>query len=254
MGYLTHCFPQRVRACNNNNYNFKNTQPVNYLSHFLLTEKLMPVLKKSVYPKVVQIASGFHYAVDGSDLSTHHGTRDPMASQKGGSHGFLFFRGQRQYCNSKFAQLMHARSLQQHHGIRAVSACPAWVGTQIGQKNGTLAHSFFEATAFPMEGYGLSSILYAILDPKIDRSEDDFYVNIDFFHGMPNPFDWMPSWTYETIPIRDMIAASGAYSVAYILQRFWAIRGQGMAAKQSYDPSLQEELYTWSRQAVAQWI
>ena len=197
-----------------------NKNTVNYLSHFLLTEKLMPVLKKSPYPKVVQVASGFHFAVDGSDLSTHRGTRDPIASQKGGSHGFLLFRGQRQYCNSKFAQILHARSLQQHYGIHAVNACPGWVGTQIGPKNGTLGHAFFASTAFPVEGFGLSSILYAILDPNIETKED-YYVNIDFVHDRPNVIDSLPPWSYQRLPLRDAIVGSSAYSVTYIFQRFF---------------------------------
>lgn len=213
----------------------------------------MPVLKKSPYPKVVQVSSGFHFAVDGSDLSTNHGTRDPIASIKGGSHGFWFFRGQRQYCNSKFAQILHARSLQQHHGIHAVNACPGWVGTQIGPKNGTLGHAFFTSTAFPMEGFGLSSILYAILDVKKDTKED-YYINIDFVHERSNPLDLLPSWTYQILPIRDIIVGSAAHTVMYFFQRFVAYRDTGKPAIQSYDRNLQEELYAWSRQAVAPWL
>lgn len=229
------------------------TFTVNYLSHFLLTEKLMPVLKKSSYPKVVQVSSGFHFAVDGSDLSTNHGTRDPIASQKGGSHGFLFFRGQRQYANSKFAQILHTRSLQQHYGIRAVSSCPAWVGTQIGPKNGTIGHALFASTAFPVEGFGLSSILYAMLDPNIDTKED-YYMNVDFAPDKPNPLDQLPPWTYQTFPLRDMIVGGSAISVTYIFQRFAALRSTGKPAMQTHDQNLQEELYTWSRQAVASWL
>lgn len=231
------------------------TFTVNYLSHFLLTEKLMPVLKKSPHPRVVQVTSGFHFAVDGSDLSTNQGTRDPIASQKGGSHGFFLFRGQRQYANSKFAQVLHTRSLQHRHGIRAVSACPGWVGTEIGPKNGTVGHTFFTSTAFPVEGFGLSSILDAILDADLNNTDDaDYYMNVDFGNGRPNPLDELPSWAYQQFPLRDIIVGSFAYSVTFLFQRFATLRGTGKAAMQTYDQSLQEELYTWSRQAVAQWL
>ena len=61
---------------------------VNYLSHFLLTEKLLPLMEKSSeHPKILQISSTFHYGVDGSDL----GGAAPVASQPGGSHGFVGF-------------------------------------------------------------------------------------------------------------------------------------------------------------------
>ena len=45
---------------------------VNYLSHFLLTEKLAPLLSASPRPVVVQTSSSFHWAVDGSDLVPGH--------------------------------------------------------------------------------------------------------------------------------------------------------------------------------------
>lgn len=99
---------------------FDQAWGVNYLGHFLLTEKLMPLLKASKSPKVVQVSSRFHLAVDGSDISTNNGSQDPIVSQPGGSHGFFFFRSQRQYGNSKFAQILHARSLVDKYGIRSV--------------------------------------------------------------------------------------------------------------------------------------
>ncbi len=212
----------------------------------------MTLLEKSQHPKVVQVSSRFHLAVDGSDLSTHGGTVNPTASQKGGSHGFFFFRSQRQYGNSKLAQILHARAIHERYRIRAVSICPTWVGTQIGAKNGTLAHTFFESTAFPMDGFGLSSILHAILD--FHSVEDDFYINTDFGTKATSPLDTLPSWTYQWLPIRDMIVGSGAFSFVFLLQRFFATRDTGRSSIQSYDKTLQEELYTWSRKAVSKWL
>lgn len=224
-------------------------ESVNYLSHFLLTEKLMPLLRKSPNPKVVQVSSRFHLAVDGSDLSTLHGSMNPIASQKGGSHGFFFFRSQRQYANSKLAQILHARAFRDHYGIRVVSSCPTWVGTQIGAKNGTVAHSFFESTAFPFSGFGLSSILHAMFDTESDEDED-FYINTDF----GAPLDNLPSWTYRWLPIRDILVGTGAFSFVFLLQRFFTTRTTGRSSIQSYNKTLYDELFIWSRQAVAQWL
>lgn len=90
-------------------------------------------------------------------------------SQKGGSHGFFVYRSQGQNANSKLAQILHARAITRRYPtVRAVSACPTWVGTQIGAKHGTLMHSLFERLAFPMDGFGLSSILHAIFDVEED--------------------------------------------------------------------------------------
>jgi hypothetical protein len=224
----------------------------------------MPLLQNSQHatPKVVQVSSRFHFAVDGSDLSTYGGTQEPIASQEGGSRGFAFFRSQRQYGNSKMAQILHARSLQEQYGskIRAVSACPTWVGTQIigASTSGTWVHSLFESTAFPMDGFGLSSILHAILDtPKgDDDDDDDFYINSFGFGGISGgtPVDRLPAWTYQWLPIRDVLVGGSAFSFVYVLQRFFATRDVARSSLPTYDKTLQEELYTWSRQAVSPWL
>ena len=226
---------------------------VNYLSHFLLTEKLMPLLKASKNPAVVQVSSRFHLAVDGSDVSTDGGSKDPVASRPGGSHGFLMFRSQRQYGNSKFAQILHARSLVDRYGIRSVSACPTWVGTSIlGAGNGSMAQTFFEQTAFDMNSFGLSSILHAILDTE--NPGEDFYFNTDWGNRNSYPSDKLPSWTYHTIPFRDALVGTMALTWVYFLQGFFAARAYGRSASRTYNKTLQDELYVWSNQAVSQWL
>jgi len=212
----------------------------------------MPLLKQSTHPKVLQVTSRFHMATDGSDLSTKGGMQNPIASEVGGSHGFFFFRTQRQYANSKLAQILHAHALQERYQIRAVSACPTWVGTQIGgAKNGTVTHSLLEALGFPMDGFGLSSILHALLD---NENKGDFYVNTDLFAEEPNLLNLLPSWTYQWLPIRDTILGGGAFTFVILLQRFFATRKLGRSSIQSYDKNLENELYEWSRQAVYQWL
>ena len=231
---------------------------------------------------MVQVSSRFHFAVDGSDLSTQGGTRDPKASVKGGSHGFFGFRSQRQYGNSKMAQILHARSLRRTHPwLQAVSVCPTWVGTQIGAKNGTLLHSLLEATAFPVDGFGLSSILHAILDYRspLDDGSNDFYINSFGSGGAPSQTDddveksitnpSMPNdpledaflwrllpvaWTYQWFPLRDILVGGAAFSWVYVLQRFYATRQVGRSSRPTYDEQLQDELYTWSREAVSPWL
>ena len=94
---------------------------VNYLSHFLLTELLLPSLQKSNRrPTIVQTTSSYHWGVDGSDLLPNAGTvierssddnpanttlRPPNAARPGGSVGYYIFRTQRSYANSKLAQI-----------------------------------------------------------------------------------------------------------------------------------------------------
>lgn len=230
---------------------YDSTFGVNYLSHFLLTEKLLPLMEKSSeHPKVLQISSSFHYGVDGSDL----GGATPVASLPGGSHGFFAYRSQRQYANSKLAQILHARSLKKRHKqITAVSACPSWVGTEIGAGRGTLAHSLFTKVAFPVNGYGLSSILHALFDDdnSSNANNHDFYVNVDF--GIPIVLDYLPSWTYSVLPIWDVVTS--AFAMALLsFQRFFPVKIARTSSRASYNEQLQEELYEWSKTAVSEWL
>jgi hypothetical protein len=256
--------------------------PVNYLSHFLLTEKLLPLLKQSSKPKILQVSSSFHWAVDGSDLrrmkveddattttttTTTDNNNNIVASQPGGSHGFLVYRSQRQYANSKLAQILHARSLQNqpnNTNITVVSACPSWVGTQIVAKQGSLVHRLFSNIAFPVSGFGLSSILHALFDndtttpssPQDNHNDNhnernDFYVNTAF--SGPNAMDQMPAWMYHTLPIRDLFG-SLLCLVLLQFQRFFPVRRTNLSSRVSYQEDLQEDLYQWSRDAVAEWL
>jgi hypothetical protein len=224
---------------------------VNYLSHFLLTEKLLPLLKQSSKPKILQISSSFHWAVDGSDLRRMDGdTTDIVASQPGGSHGFLVYRSQRQYANSKLAQILHARSLQRQN-ITAISACPAWVGTQIVAKQGSFVHRLFSNVAFPVHGFGLSSILHALFDTPKEK-EMDYYVNTAL--NGPNRMDQMPAWMYKALPLRDLVCFLFAFLVLLPFQRFFPVRQTSLSSRVSYQEDLQDELYRWSREAVAEWL
>lgn len=87
---------------------------VNYLAHFLLTEKLAPSLLNSVRrPIVAQMSSSFHWVGDWSDLIPSQDGSPPPASRVGGTGGM--FRTQRGYGNSKLAMIFHARALKRRN-------------------------------------------------------------------------------------------------------------------------------------------
>jgi NAD(P)-dependent dehydrogenase (short-subunit alcohol dehydrogenase family) len=285
----------------------------NYLAHFLLTEKLLPtLLARSSSPRVVQVTSTFHFAVDGSDLNlTNPGSEtrisssssaksnamtttqtDPVASRPGGSHGFWIYRSQRQYANSKLAQILHSRFLQRQQELEEeghryatasfMNACPAWVGTSIVRHALIMGSSdaietswqarIFRYLAFSSDGFGLSSILRAMFDDNencsVDSSSsvklngsvlvDDYYSNTELMRKA-GPFDefltrYLPSrWSYNLLPIRDMTVGSSSLLVLP-LQRFFPSMGRMKSSGASYDETLQQNLYTWSRQAVSEWL
>lgn len=55
----------------------------NYLSHFLLTEKLLPALEKSKIksPRVIQISSTYHWLSDGFSLAPTDESTTPLAAR-----------------------------------------------------------------------------------------------------------------------------------------------------------------------------
>jgi hypothetical protein len=291
----------------------------------LLTEKLLPLLQQAPHGRIVQVASSFHVAVDGSDLAVTSTTATtttttttamaaPIASRPGGSNGFFFFRTQRQYANSKLAQILHARALnradqerrerqqQQQleptddaappssttssssssssiNTVRTMSICPSWVATQIGGPSGGLSHRLLQFVAFPADGYGLSSLLAALFyiptselfqegDDDKDKTTkyrrpspsfhqgghqwEDFIGNsnlFSFYFGFPRP-----SWAYSWFPLSDILIGGAAHFLLLPGQRFAAWTGPMKSSYESYNITLQDELYEWSKAAVAPYL
>jgi hypothetical protein len=178
-----------------------------------------------------------------------------VACRIGGNHGFIFFRGIRQYANSKLAQILHARALQRRYGdkITVVSACPVWVGTQIAAQKGSLMHDAFLQLAFPVEGHGINSFLYAMLDDNSnDSNHGDFYVNTTCTN--PNIMDQMPAWMSHVLPIRDCVGSILAFSGLVFQRMAPAVKRTNPSSRASYDKELQESLYEFSKTAVAEYL
>lgn len=92
---------------------------VNYLSHFLLVEKLLPCLQSSSHGRIVHLTSSYHWKVDGSELVPRCVEMGPMAYQSDPS---LMSEKHvaRHYANTKLAQIWHSRSIV---GCNSVCAC-----------------------------------------------------------------------------------------------------------------------------------
>jgi NAD(P)-dependent dehydrogenase (short-subunit alcohol dehydrogenase family) len=234
------------------------------LSHFLLTEKLLPKLSESKRGgRIVQISSSYHWAVDGSDLAVlvveeGKDTMDmdpPVASLPGGSHGYELWRTTRQYANSKLAQILHMRALQRrttNDKVTVVSACPSWVSSNIAAATGTRAHDFAQHWMYPVDGFGVSSILRAVVNA--DAQGGDFYINTAFVPQFARCMDSIPSWLSKYTPIRDVIASIGAIGFLFHFQKLFPVGRVAPSSKASYNGELQEQLYQWSYQRVSKWL
>jgi len=264
-----------------NAYNFSTPQgydrvfATNYLSHFLLTEKLSSLLVSSATEEnatttangdsrrpprttIVQISSLYHWAVDGSDLVLPPSSSSdsiPVAAQPGGSRGLFLFRTQRSYSNSKLAQILHARALKRRHRVlskaRLVSICPSWVATSIAGAPGSMGHKIINAAGYPPEGWGVASALHAVFD-TISDDNDDFYSNTKFFDPFMQLLTRLPSWSYEW-GVRDFLTNSIAY-LGMAGQLFTPEAGPTKSSPESYNASIADQLYDWSLAAVEPYL
>ena len=229
---------------------YELTFGVNYLSHFLLTNTLLPNLKNSKYEaRIVQISSSFHWLVDGSDFSTDE-VSAPYAS-RGDVNSFL--QRFRSYANSKLAQIIHARRLNRllsdsNDSVRVVSVCPGWVSTGILKGPFGKIVSLF---AFHADGYGLRSTFNAMFDQL--QLEEDFLSNSRLFEYMP--IDTLQKYLFSnSIASKLFLRELTVWLLAILLidlQKFFA-GGSSVAdsSQESHKVKLQDDLYKWSLSAT----
>lgn len=140
---------ERMRSAHGNDLAFT----VNYLSHVLLVEKLIPLLNASASGgRIVHVMSTYHFKVDGSELIPQP---EPLAYQSD-PQLMSAKHVERSYANTKLAQIWHSRCIT---GCASVCACPTWAGTGIA---GEANREFLERFAFPVGGAGIASILNAM--------------------------------------------------------------------------------------------
>ena len=232
---------------------------VNYLSHFLLTEKLLPLLDKSEKdaPRIIQVSSSFHWLSDGSDLAVSSGDDYPRASD---GDVKSFFHRERSYANSKLAQIMHGRSLSRKlreggSKVRVVSICPGWVATNVTGSG--MNKMLLQAIAYPNDGFGLASTLHAMFLPDAGADEKkDYFVNSVAFDVLGLAVENMglagKQWPAAT-GFRD--ALSWAFAITLLwTQRIASGAQYSASSPESYEQSAQDVVYEWSKDAVSEWL
>lgn len=256
------CKPGMERMKAKNGYDLAFT--VNYLSHFLLVEKLLPRLQASPSGgRIVHLTSTYHFKVDGSELipgglSTNDGNAIPMAYE---SDPALMSpkHVERSYANTKLAQIWHSRSMSIRGGVPSVCACPTWAGTGIaGEDN----REFLERFAFPVAGAGISSALNAMfrsdeeLGDALSTEEDgrSIVANSRIVEYLPLKNVWMSEWVTK-LGWRDGIV-DFAGLILLLGQRFtfeeFLIQ---RSSPESYNnKSGRDVLYEWSLKEVEPWL
>jgi NAD(P)-dependent dehydrogenase (short-subunit alcohol dehydrogenase family) len=146
---------------------FELTFAVNYLSHFLLTAELLPLLRRSAPSRIVNVASIGQSPVDFDD---------PMA--EGGYEGF------RAYTQSKLAQIMFTIELADR--LRAAGESDVTVNAL---HPATLMDTQMVRTSFGRAGHseveeGVESLSRLVADPELDGVSGRYFDQLE--EGAPH--------------------------------------------------------------------
>lgn len=134
---------------------FEMTLAVNHLAHFLLTRRLLPLLKKSAAPRVVTVSSMVH--VSGRIVF------DDMNSERG-------FNGYHAYANSKLANTLFANELARREPwLTSNSLHPGVIGTK-------LLHAGFSMPGASVEE-GARTSVYLATSPDVEGMSGKYFDN-----------------------------------------------------------------------------
>jgi len=142
------------------------TFTVNYLAPFLLTDLLLPILKKSAPARIINVSSNSHRGlkIDLDDLMTERAIDHPKTA----------------YGKSKLALLMFTYQLAEklagtHVDVNAI--CPGGVATNIWQCNNDLATKAFRL-AVPLlktPEQAAELIIYLVKSPELEGVSGKFF-------------------------------------------------------------------------------
>ena len=154
---------------------------VNHLGHFLLTELLLPALKKGAPSRIVNVSSCYHDRAQGRDGRIH--IDDPNYEKRP-------YDGWEAYAQSKLANLLHARGLAQRlegSGVVAVSVHPGWVRTSLAKHTmplflqNYLLRPFFGLMGMIEPWAGAQTSLYAMLGDDVSDHSGEFYSQLGMY-------------------------------------------------------------------------
>lgn len=130
------------------------------------------------------------------------------------------------------------------------SICPAWVGTNI-MPPGTVGHPVIKYLGFDPKGWGIASSLYGLFsddDPDADYFSNSRALNLV---AVKNEIAHAP-WTFA-FGLRDFGSFLMAFAVL-ALQKLTPAAEPSIASPVTYNENLQDQVYDWSKQAIADWL
>ena len=152
---------------------FELTFAVNYLSHFLLTAELLPLIRRSAPARIVNVASIGQAPVDFDDLMAESGAYD----------GFLAYR------QSKLAQIMFTLELDER--LRAAGVADLTVNAlhPATLMDTQMVRGSFGRVMSEVEE-GVEALTRLVADPGLDGVSGRYFDQLD--EGAPHPQAYDP--------------------------------------------------------------
>jgi NAD(P)-dependent dehydrogenase (short-subunit alcohol dehydrogenase family) len=154
---------------------FETQFGINYLGHFLLTEMLLDVLKKSAPSRIVCVSSLAHAGmqrrsatIDLDDLNFEKRKYDPVAS----------------YCQSKLAIVIYARHLAKRlkgKGVSVFSTHPGWIRSKLVKHTmppwvqNVLMRPFSGLLTMMSAEDGAQTQLHCLLDDDVPKHSGEYF-------------------------------------------------------------------------------
>jgi NAD(P)-dependent dehydrogenase (short-subunit alcohol dehydrogenase family) len=154
---------------------FETQIGVNHLGHFLLTELLLDVLKKSAPSRVVVLSSCFHDRAQGREGCIDF--EDLQFERRA-------YDGWTAYAQSKLANLLHAKALAKRlsgTGVTAVSVHPGWVRTNLIRATmpawvqDYVLRPVLRTLGMIEPWEGAQTTLFALLSPDVEAHPGEYY-------------------------------------------------------------------------------
>jgi NAD(P)-dependent dehydrogenase (short-subunit alcohol dehydrogenase family) len=153
----------------------------NHLGHYLLTELLLPALRRGAPSRVVVVSSCYHDRAQGRegriDFDDLHFERRP-------------YDGWEAYAQSKLANVLHAKSLARRlagTGITTASVHPGWVRTNLIRNSmpvwvqDVLLRPFLRLGGMIEPWEGAQTSLYALLAPEVEAQSGAYFSQTGFY-------------------------------------------------------------------------
>jgi NAD(P)-dependent dehydrogenase (short-subunit alcohol dehydrogenase family) len=153
----------------------------NHLGHYLLTELLLPALKKGAPSRIVNLSSCFHDKafgregrIDFEDLHFERRKYDGWAA----------------YAQSKLANLLHSRHLARRlsgTGVVTASVHPGWVRSNLIKFSmplflqDTVLRPFLRLAGMIEPEEGAQSTLFALLSPEVEAKSGQYFSQVGIY-------------------------------------------------------------------------